>query len=67
MDPPLRPPLRIEVGLSQPVSKKYTIPVLSSFLDEYQAREGDGAVIAQMQKLIQALEEEEKARKSKPT
>jgi hypothetical protein len=63
MDPPLRPPLRIEIDSSETISKKHTIPVLSSFLNEYQMREGDGAVIAQMQKLILALEEEEKERK----
>lgn len=67
MDPPLQPPIRIEVSSSESASKKRVIPVLLSFLNEYQSREGDGAVVSQMQKLIEALGEEEKARKSKDT
>ncbi|KIM32305.1 hypothetical protein M408DRAFT_216541 [Serendipita vermifera MAFF 305830] len=60
MDPVLQPPLRIAVSSSESISSKNTAQVLSSFLGEYQARDGDAAVNAQMQRLIAALEEESK-------
>ncbi|PVF93000.1 hypothetical protein CPB86DRAFT_743351 [Serendipita vermifera] len=58
MDPPLIPPLRINIESSERLSKKTSAKVLSSFLHQFEARNSDNAVLTQMQKLIQGLEEE---------
>jgi hypothetical protein len=58
MDPVLQPPLRIVITSSQHISTKDATHAFSSFLRDYQTREGDAAVNAQMGKLLMALEEE---------
>jgi len=58
MDPVLQPPLRINITSSESISAKDTTHILSSFLQDYQAREGDAAVNGQLGKLLIALEEE---------
>jgi hypothetical protein len=63
MDPPLIPPLRISIASSEQLSKKTSAQTLSVFLHEFESRNGDTAVLTQMQKLIQALEEENAEKK----
>ncbi|KAG8870194.1 hypothetical protein FRC20_000247 [Serendipita sp. 405] len=63
MDPPLQPPLRIRIDSSRPISSKRSAHTISTFLSEYQSREGDATVVVQMQRLVKALEEEKESKK----
>ncbi|CCA77553.1 hypothetical protein PIIN_11530 [Serendipita indica DSM 11827] len=63
MDPPLNPPLRIDVQSVEPASSRSVERTVDAFLSEYRARDGDAAVTAQMEKFIKALAEENRARK----
>jgi hypothetical protein len=64
MDPPLTPPPRIQVTSTTPISTKTTQESLKHFLDAFQARStsaqgGNTAVTVQLQKLMDALKEEQ--------
>lgn len=63
MDPPLTPPHRIQVLTTVPESD--ILQDLQKFLDEFQARGGNTAVTVQLQKLTDALKQEQKKKKKK--
>ena len=63
MDPPLNPPLRLDVQNIETVSSRKVEQSVHAFLNEYRARDGDTAVAAQMEKFVKALAEENRARK----
>lgn len=58
MDQALIPPIRILPSLSTPLSSKQAQHKIAAFLEEYQARGGEGAVGVQLQKLVEAVKEE---------
>ncbi|KAM6497455.1 hypothetical protein JOM56_007928 [Amanita muscaria] len=70
MDPPLDPPVRLEVVSRTPLSTKNAIKQLDAFLDDFEARSRasqttNTAVTVQLRKLKDALKEERKEKKIK--
>ena len=68
MDPPLTPPLRIQVTSTAPISTEVTGERIARFLPDFQARStsaqgGNTAVMVQLQKLMDALKEERAEKK----
>ena len=70
-DVQLNPPLRIQPTTAKKIPAKSAQARVSQFLDDYQERhvlartQGDSTVIAQLQKLSDALAQEQVMRKSK--
>ena len=65
MDAPLRPPLRIDLISTTPLSTKQTIKGLTVFFNDFENRSsmsqaGNTAVTVQLKKLKDALKEEKK-------
>lgn len=67
----LNPPLRIQPTVTKNLSAKSAQARVSQFLDDYQERhvsarkQGDSTIIAQLQKLANALAQEQAMRKTK--
>ena len=67
----LNPPLRIQPTSAKKILAKSAQARVSQFLDDYQERhvsartQGDSAIVAQLQKLADALEQEQTMRKAK--
>ena len=70
-DVPLNPPLRIQPAAAKKIPAKSAQARVSQFLDDYQDRhvsartQGDSTIIAQLQKLADALAQEQGMRKTK--
>ena len=70
-DVQLNPPLRIQPATAKKISAKSAQAHVSQFLDDHQERhvsartQGDSTIIAQLQKLADALAQEQAMRKSK--
>ena len=70
-DVPLNPPLRIQPAEMRKIAAKSAQARVSQFLDDYQERhvsartQGDSTIIAQLQKLADALTQEQAMRKTK--
>ena len=70
-DVQLNPPLRIQPATAKNLSAEDAQACVSQFLDDYQERhvsartQGDSTIIAQLQKLANALAQEQAARKTK--
>jgi hypothetical protein len=69
-DVQLNPPLRIQPTATKNISAKSARARVSQFLDDYQDRhvsartQGDSTIIAQLQKLANALAQEQAMRKT---
>jgi len=70
-DVPLNPPLRIQPTATRKIAAKSAQTRVSQFLGDYQERhvsartQGDATIIAQLQKLADALTQEQATKKTK--